>query len=96
MRHDTIEIVFPGKSVRRRDAHLLTRPRTASDEREAAVEAPASDARDEAFAGLSRDERRPKDLFVVTQLAEQLEALDRQRGQLARLLRDIEATKLAD
>jgi hypothetical protein len=32
----------------------------------------------------------------VTQLSQQLEALDRQREQLAKLLRDIDVTKLAD
>jgi uncharacterized membrane protein YqiK len=96
MRHDPIEIGLAGKTARRRDAKRMIRTSMAARQLAAEAEAPATDALDEAFAGLSRDERRPKSLSVVTQLAEQLEALDRQRAQLAQLLRDIEVTALAD
>jgi hypothetical protein len=41
-------------------------------------------------------QRRPLNLAVVKQLAAQLEALDRQREQLSRLLREIEVAPLVD
>ncbi len=96
MRHDPIEIGLASKAVRRRGAKRMLRTILATQQPAAAGSIPATDALDEAFAGMSRDERRPRNLAVVTQLAEQLEALDRQREQLARLLRDIEVTTLVD
>jgi hypothetical protein len=45
---------------------------------------------------LGSDVGRPLSEAVVSQLAVQLEALDRQRDQLAQLLRDINAPPLAD
>jgi hypothetical protein len=96
MRHDAIEIEFPGKAVRRRDAERMLPFSKGSGQFEKAALKPASDARDEAFAGMSQEARRPRNLSVVSQLSEQLLALDRQREQLAKLLRDIEITTRAD
>jgi hypothetical protein len=86
MRHDAIEIGLVGKAPQRRDAARMMRSSKAAQQ-------PAADALDEAFAGMSREER-PKSLTVVTQLSEQLQALDQQREKLARLLREIEDTSL--
>jgi hypothetical protein len=96
MKHEPIEIRLAAKISRRRDAKRLLRTSMAARQLESEAAAPATDVLDEAFAGLSRDERGPKNLSVVTQLAEQLEALDRQRERLAKLLRDIEVAPLAD
>jgi hypothetical protein len=96
MRQEPIEIGLAAKIARRRDVKRLVRTSMAARQLAAKAGAPAADARDEAFAGLSRDAERPKRLAVVTQLSQQLEALDRQREQLAKLLRDIDVTKLAD
>ena len=91
MRHDAIELGLVGKAPRRRDTERMMR--TSITARQPAAEAAdstsATHALDEAFAGMSRDER-PKNLGVVTQLAEQLQALDQQREKLAQLLREIE------
>ena len=96
MRHEPIEIGLANKTVRRRDAKRLVRTSMAARQLASEAAAPAAVARDEAFAGLTHDAERPKRLAVVTQLSEQLEALDRQREQLAKLLRDIEVAPLAD
>jgi hypothetical protein len=96
MRHEPIEIGLAGKIARRRDAKRLVRTSMAARQLAMEASAPAAEARDEAFAGLSHDAQRPKRLAVLTQLSEQLEALDRQRDQLAKLLREIEVAPLAD
>jgi hypothetical protein len=96
MRHEPIEIGLARKAARRRNAQRLVRNSVAARQLAWEAAAPAAGARDEAFAGLSRDAERPKRLAVLTQLSEQLAALDRQREQLAKLLREIEVAPLAD
>jgi hypothetical protein len=95
MRHDTIEIGLVGKAPRRRDTKRMMRTSMVARQLEVENSAHANDALDEAFAGMTREER-PKSLAVVTHLAEQLQALDRQREQLAKLLREIEDTSVAN
>lgn len=96
MRHDAIEIGLVGKAPRPRYTRRVLQTSMAARQpaAEVAGSAPATTALDEAFAGMSR-EKRPNSLAVVTQLAEQLQALDRQREQLAKLLREIEDSPLA-
>jgi hypothetical protein len=96
MRHEPIEIGLVGKTARRRDAKRLLRTSIAARQLAPEVAAHPADARDEAFAGMSHDAEPPKRLAVLTQLSEQLQALDRHREQLAKLLREIEVAPLAD
>ena len=96
MRHDAVEIGMFHKAARRRDTKRMMRKFISANAPATQAVSPPTDVLDEAFAGLSRDEQKPNSLAVVSQLAEQLAALDRQREQLARLLRDIEVMPQAD
>jgi hypothetical protein len=98
MRHEPIEIGLAGKIARRKTAQRMLRIMAATrrSPNEAVDCTPATNARDEAFAGLEHATSRSNRLAVLSQLNEQLTALDRQREQLATLLREIETAALAD
>jgi hypothetical protein len=99
MRHDPIEIAMAGSSTRRRAAGRATKFSSAGSKGEPCVI-------DEAFArfdgiddstsrGRNGDRRMMKD-SLVSDLAAQLEAIDRQRERLVRLLQSVETNSIAD
>jgi hypothetical protein len=92
MRHDAIEIGMAQRAARRRHAKRMMRSILGAQGATAGsnVPAPATDAVDEAFAGMSNDEARSTNVDLLSQLSEQLEALEHQRDKLVKLLRDIE------
>jgi hypothetical protein len=102
MRHETIEFGRVRKATRgRRAVRMAEAGRTAT----ATTTLPSRTAViDEVFAGFHRIDSRPADKtaaapgpqmvnhLLTIRLAEQLAALDRQREQLAQLLRSVDAT----
>lgn len=94
MRHEPIEFGLTGTSSRTRGMRRMTRS--------ARVTAPDTTAKcavpeilDEAFAGFASSSPHRLEHGLVAGLSAQLEALDRQREQLSRLLRTIDADSIS-
>src|SRR5262245_36528929 len=105
MRSEPTEIGLAHKVARRREVERIMRSSMAARRAAADAKTPRACAFDEAFADMPQmmpakesgdGDHRASQLSLVAQLAEQLQALDRQREQLARLLQDVEDTALVE
>jgi hypothetical protein len=99
MRQETIEIAISGPRMRRRLAEKTNKPHDAASTTEPTVI-------DEAFARFDATHTTPQrdgssdgrtmKRALVSDLAAQLEAIDRQRERLVKLLQSIETSSIAD
>jgi hypothetical protein len=89
MRHESIEI---SKLAVRRDLGSATRAGRMTKQAHSTTAEEATAVIDEAFAGFQSPVTTPA---LVSNIASQLRALDRQREQLAHLLRSVEASSIS-